>query len=62
MDEKHPYTGMITDKSKLDELKKKVTSGEEPMKNRPGLAKGPTVIKDLIKACWKTEKKRPSIF
>jgi len=61
MDEKIPYTGVLNEKSKFTDLKNKVTKGEEYGVNRPILAKGPSVIKELIKRCWKLVlEERPS--
>jgi len=63
LDEKIPYigTGILNDKSKFDDLKAKVLKGEEGGKHRPVLANGPSVLKDLIKNCWKADlKERPT--
>jgi serine/threonine protein kinase len=62
LDEKHPYSGILTDSSKYDDLKNRVIKGEEPGKNRPSLTSGPGVMKDLIKSCWKSDlNARPSL-
>jgi serine/threonine protein kinase len=54
LDEKQPYFGILSQKSKMTDLIGKVTKGEEPGKNRPVLVQIPELM-EMIKSCWKTD-------
>jgi len=61
LDERLPYTSVIGEKDKFGSFIDRVKAGEEPGKNRPVMAHGPSALKDMIKSCWKTKlEERPT--